>query len=416
VRIPALILVFAMAGAAAAPAQVASPHSRLGNRQCSDCHTSSENWKTISFAHEATGYPLRGQHRVAPCEGCHNMRDFGTARGTCRTCHEDPHRGDAGTRCESCHAETAWRDIDAAQAHARTRLPDLGVHAALRCDDCHRRTGNRPFTSSVTPCAGCHLPTYQATTNPPHQTTGFTTACEQCHQLATWTFALFARHDAVFPIYTEAHAHTWQSCASCHPVPNDFKQFTCTNCHTQGTTDPKHQGITDYLWASVACRSCHPTGRPGLVDHDAIFPINSGAHAGLWQGQCNVCHTDPNSRLVFTCMGAACHAQTDTDPGHSGIQGYSYAAAQCYACHPDGRAGNFTQHDVIFPIYSGAHRGRWTTCASCHKTTGDRSVFNCAGSGCHVQSEMDSHHRQVPNYNGGIPAACLSCHPNGRKT
>lgn len=408
------IVLLLLAGVtAAARGQVASPHVSLGNRQCSDCHNGSDNWKAITFAHDRTGFALRGQHRVAPCEGCHDVRNFAAVQGTCRTCHEDPHRGDAGPRCETCHNQSAWRDIDAPQAHARTRLPDLGVHAALRCEDCHRNTGNRPFTSPVTPCAGCHLPTYQATTNPAHQAIGFSTTCNQCHQLATWSFALFAQHDAIFPIYTESHAHTWQSCASCHPVANDFKQFTCTSCHTQSSTDPRHQGIPDYQWNSAACRSCHPNGKGGLVDHEVIFPINSGAHAGTWQGQCTVCHTDPNSRLVFTCMGGACHVQTTTDGLHQGITGYGYTATQCLTCHPDGRAGTFTAHDQIFPIYSGTHRSRWSSCTSCHTTPGDRSQFICLASGCHSLASMNSHHSGVQNYQS-TPAACLACHTNGR--
>ena len=416
-RLTAFILLLVISAAAAAPtqAQIASPHTRLGDRQCSNCHTSADNWKAISFAHEATRYTLRGQHRVAPCEGCHDLKDFASVSGTCQTCHEDPHRGDAGTRCEGCHTESAWRDIDAPQAHARTRLPDLGVHSALRCDDCHRKTGNRPFTSPVTPCVGCHMGTYTATVNPAHQTIGFSTRCDECHQLSTWNFAVFSQHDAIFPIYTETHAHTWPSCASCHPVANDFKQFSCTNCHTQGATSPRHQGITDYQWTSVACRSCHPTGRPGLVNHDAIFPINAGVHQGVWQGQCTACHIDPNSRLVFSCMTSGCHVQAATDVAHNGLQGYGYTAAQCYACHPDGRAGIFTQHDPIFPIFSGTHASKWNgACASCHPTAGNRAVFTCMSAGCHAQPATDAFHNHMATY-AYTPAPCLACHPDGRR-
>ena len=142
-----------------------------------------------------------------------------------------------------------------------------------------------------------------------------------------------------------------------------------------------------------------------------IFPINSGAHAGKWTA-CADCHTDPANYGVFSCMTGACHAQAATDPGHSGVAGYAYAAAQCRACHPDGRAGTFAQHDAVFPINSGTHAGKWTVCADCHTDPTNRQVFSCTTGACHAATPTNGVHQGIPNYLY-MSAQCLSCHPTG---
>lgn len=392
----------------------ASPHQRLGGLACTDCHTTS-TWSDVRFDHSRTRYPLVGQHRAVSCTGCHDVRDFTRqAAASCNSCHQDPHRGDAGARCDQCHRETGWLDVNASTAHARTRLPDLGVHAALLCQDCHRRSGAQQFHQPVTPCVGCHQTTFAATTNPSHASIGFSVRCEDCHQLATWQFALYRQHDAVFAIYTGAHAGAWPSCASCHTNAADYSVFTCTTCHTQPRTDPRHQGIPGYTWESTACLTCHPNGSGGaFTNHDAIFPIFSGTHQGQWSA-CTTCHTNPNDRRVFTCMGGACHPQATIDGTHTGIPGYQYVAAQCLSCHPTGQAGTFAQHDAIFPINSGTHQGQWTACTDCHTNPANKALYTCMGGNCHPQAATDGPHTGIPGYQY-VAAQCLACHPTGQQ-
>jgi hypothetical protein len=40
---------------------------------------------------------------------------------------------------------------------------------------------------------------------------------------------------------------------------------------------------------------------------------------------------------VFSCT--TCHLKSQTDSKHQGKSGYVYNSANCYACHPRGRAG-----------------------------------------------------------------------------
>ena len=391
--------------------QPANPHVNLRGLACSACHTTA-SWKDVSFDHAKTGTPLLGQHAVAPCTGCHDLRDFRTVARQCRFCHQDPHRGDAGMVCEQCHTTLSWQQVNARDAHAGTRLPELGVHASLRCVDCHRQAGFQQFSGPVTPCVACHLTNFQQTTNPSHAALNFTENCESCHQFTTWNFALFAQHDALFPIYSGAHAGKWASCATCHTTA-DFTAFVCTTCHTQPRTDAQHQGVTGYSWQSTACLMCHPTGRAGsFAQHDAIFPIFTGVHAGTWSS-CTACHTNVSTPSIFTCMSSGCHAQAATDPLHTGVPGYAYVAAQCLSCHPTGTQANFTQHDALyFPIYSGAHAGTWSACTACHATAGSPNVFTCMSSGCHAETATDPIHAGITGYSY-VASACLSCHPTG---
>jgi hypothetical protein len=393
-------------------AEATNPHVKLRGLACTACHTTS-NWHDVRFDHRRTGTPLRGQHAAAPCTGCHDLRDFRTVARECRFCHQDPHRGDAGLRCEQCHQESSWRQVNPQDAHARTRLPELGVHAALRCVDCHRQAAFQQFSGPVTTCVTCHQGTFQATTNPSHVSLAFSRQCETCHQFTTWNFALFRQHDAIFPVYSGTHAGKWRDCATCHANAADYTVFSCTVCHTQARTDPEHQGMAGYSYQSSACLMCHPTGERGSFgQHDAIFPIFSGTHAGTWTA-CSDCHTDPTNRTAFTCMSASCHAQAATDPIHAGIPGYSYAAPQCLSCHPTGLPASFTQHDALyFPIYSGRHAGTWSTCATCHPTAGQPSVFTCMSGSCHPQAQTDSNHGGVSGYSY-TASACYSCHARG---
>ena len=393
---------------------VANPHVNLRGLVCTACHTTS-NWHDVVFDHRKTGTPLRGQHAVAPCTGCHTVRDFHTVAKECRTCHEDPHRGDAGRACQQCHSEATWHQVSARDAHANTRLPELGVHAALKCVDCHRQAAFQQFSGAVTPCVACHQATFAATNNPSHASLGISAQCESCHQFTTWNFALFQQHDAIFGIYSGAHAGVWSSCATCHSSATDFKVFSCTTCHGQARTDAQHANMgSAYTYASSACLLCHPTGSRGtFAQHDAVFPIFSGAHNGVWTS-CTACHPSGSSSATFTCMSSGCHSQAATDPLHGGVTGYAYVATQCLSCHPTGGPATFTQHDALyFPVYSGSHAGTWSTCAACHPTAGSPNVFTCMSSGCHAQAATDPIHAGISGY-AYTAAQCLSCHPTGQ--
>jgi hypothetical protein len=180
----------------------------------------------------------------------------------------------------------------------------------------------------------CHQTDYQRSQNPNHAAAGFPTTCETCHSAASATWSASFDHNRVFAL---VGVHQRQACATCHR--NNVYRGTptdCAGCHLadyQRTANPNHAAAG----FPTTCQSCHratdSTWQQGTFNH-TWFPITSGRHAGL---ACSSCHTTPNNFAAFSCT--ACHGRTQTDSHHTGVSGYRYDSAACYACHPTGRAG-----------------------------------------------------------------------------
>lgn len=91
------------------------PHRNLAGNVCEDCHGSFD-WNRVRFAHAATGFPLRGNHKLATCNDCHATGFAGTPQ-ECFQCHrsERPndavHTGAAGIECATCHRPYDWERV-----------------------------------------------------------------------------------------------------------------------------------------------------------------------------------------------------------------------------------------------------------------------------------------------------------------
>ena len=132
----------------------------------------------------------------------------------------------------------------------------MGRHATTACASCH---GNGVYRGTSRDCAGCHLPKYQATTNPNHAAAGFPTTCETCHRATDTSWGQGTFNHTWFPITTGRHAGN--PCSACHTSPSNYRVFTCITCHGRAATDKEHQGRNGYRYESAACYSCHPQGR-----------------------------------------------------------------------------------------------------------------------------------------------------------
>ncbi len=199
------------------------------------------------------------------------------------------------------------------------------------------------------------------------------------------------------------------ACASCH-VNGQFTALStaCSSCHINdynGTTNPNHAAggfPTD-------CTICHNTTAwiPASFDHSKTpFPL-TGAHVTV---PCTSCHI--NGRFAGTPTDCySCHKteyNTVTSPNHIAA-GFP---TTCATCHNTTAWTGATFNHTWFPIYSGTHAGKWTTCNDCHTNPSNFAVFSCITCHAHDQPTMDQKHQGVQNYVYNS-ANCYSCHPQG---
>jgi hypothetical protein len=303
-----------------------------------------------------------------------------------------------------CHTTALW--TPARFNHDAGRFALTGAHRAVACDQCH--AGNR-FTGAPADCAGCHADTYQATTSPAHAAAAFPLTCVQCHSTTAWAPATFDHAGTGFAL---TGAHRAVSCVECHAdgrfagTPPD-----CAGCHLdeyQATTDPGHvaSGFPQ------ACAQCHSTTTwdGASFDHRTTsFPL-TGAHVAT---ACAACHVNG----VYTGTPTACYACHVTD--YTGSRDPAHQAAslptECASCHTTtGWPGaRYLAHDGNwFPIYTGAHAGRWSgSCATCHTSSTNYASFTCLT--CHQKTTMDEKHAGRTGY-AYDSQACYRCHPNGK--
>ncbi|MCK9410114.1 MAG: hypothetical protein WCX28_11520 [Bacteriovoracaceae bacterium] len=248
-----------------------SPHGNI-RWKCIDCH-STEGWKELvtpmKFDHAATAFVLYGQHRSATCRECHSSLQFIGTSTLCISCHQndfnntvsiDHRKAGFSTDCIHCHRIDAleWKS---SFDHNKTQFPIRGIHEAVGCQRCHT---NSMYRGTRSECVACHRKEYDASTNPNHSTAGFPTDCATCHRALTWQPAVFFPHAQYFPIGSgDTHRPgRWNSCTDCHTAAPNYSIFECTNCHehSRSSVDGEHDDVTGYVYQSVACYRCHPSG------------------------------------------------------------------------------------------------------------------------------------------------------------
>ena len=402
-----------IASAARAQDRTRSPHGPL-QEECAVCHRP-EAWTPVritkAFDHAKRGFALTGAHQQTACRACHQALDFSDAKRDCVACHSDIHRGELGANCATCHSTRTFIDRSTmSRNHQLTRFPLDGAHLVTDCQSCHlpASQGQLAFRAVPTDCVSCHRVNYQGATNPNHVTGAYPTQCDQCHSTVAWDQARF-NHDASGFAITGAHRAV--PCSDCH-VGNRFTGLAiqCVGCHQQAydqTTQPNHAQVA----FSTDCVQCHSTASwTAPFDHRRTqFPL-TGAHR---TAICQDCHGDGvYSGKSTLCAG--CH-QTDynntSNPAHQSA-GFPL---DCASCHTTAtwQGAKFDHDTPFFPIYSGAHRGRWSTCGDCHTVASDFHQFTCLSCHEHNKTDMDSRHRGRSGYQY-LSSACLSCHPSGR--
>ena len=306
--------------------------------------------------------------------------------------------------CSTCHASSSWTPAKVTSAFKHpASFPLQGAHGSTTCRSCHVKLD---FSGTSGSCASCHEDPHLAELG---------ADCSRCHNTSSFIdrSAMLRSHQVTrFPL---AGAHRMADCESCHiPAAQGQRRFTgrptdCVGCHQQqrlATKEPDHVAAG----FSNDCGSCHtPTyWNRAAFDHSGTsFPL-TGGHRGV---ACSACHAD-GVYVGKSTVCESCHLtdyQNTTNPGHTSA-GFP---TNCASCHnTNGWQGASFDHDALFfPIYSGAHRGRWSSCATCHTSPTNYSVFTCLT--CHERTETDGHHEGESGY-AYDSQLCYSCHRNGR--
>ena len=152
----------------------------IKKKGCEYCH-SVESWRSVTYDHQETKFPLEGRHLTTRCSHCHKAVDVGTPaehlqflklNKLCQWCHEDEHSGQFRennifektrknfTRCQRCHTPVDWlaekfdHDSDAA-------FKLKGAHKNVSCELCHKKIIKNEKTITLykplaKQCKSCH--------------------------------------------------------------------------------------------------------------------------------------------------------------------------------------------------------------------------------------------------------------------
>lgn len=318
---------------------------------------------------------------------------------------DHPHGKDFKLSCSICHSPKGWvldKEIYSFD-HNTAKLPLTGQHNVVSCKSCHPTL---VFRDAKSECNECHTDIHQATAGQ---------ECARCHNTGSWLVSNIneIHHYTRFPLLG---AHRTADCSGCHHSESmlrfDVSGVNCIDCHREdflATSNPNHTNAG----FSQDCSVCHPinsTQWTGAGFNHSFFPLVQG-HSGP---ACTSCHTSGTySDANPEC--SSCHQEdylATTNPNHS-TMGFPLTCNICHTLEPGWKPASFTEHDSkSFPIYSGKHKGTWTSCTECHTNSTSYSQFTCLSCHEHNKTSMDEKHREVSGYSY-TSQACLQCHPGG---
>lgn len=294
-------------------------HKGALGEKCDTCH-SERDWKTSSFDHDDTKFPLRDKHKDAKCDTCHKGGVSGPnaklkLETACVACHKKDdddkgHKGRYGNKCETCHTAKDWKS-STFNHDKETKYPLKGKHQQTKCDACHLPEKGPIYATKPkleTACFACHKK------DDKHKGQ-LGKACENCHNEKRWEDSPFDHNKSRFAL-TGSHAKV--ECKKCHQTPAFHDApMTCNGCHEK---DDKHKGRF-----GQKCETCHYTGtwKTWDFDHSTTRFVLDGAHSKV---DCYDCHKE--SKSGYTQLGRACVACHLKEDVHNGSFGN-----QCERCH-----------------------------------------------------------------------------------
>ncbi len=242
--------------------------------------------------------------------------------------------------CSDCHNNDSWLPLKSVMIfqHDNTSFPLSGNHSDAECIQCHfgfTVVEKHDFKQLSSECFFCHYDIHQSS---------FGQNCEECHYASSWdlTQHKFDHDITLFPL---VGAHRQIECSECHFKPliemKSNLTFSCSVCHFDVFTEAV-VSISGHS-ENEDCIICHNTRAwvpSDMSNHDRLFPIYSGKHAGEWSTCEAECHINPTDYTDFSCgLNGVCHEhdQSKMDDEHQGeVSGYVYESQSCFQCHPRG--------------------------------------------------------------------------------
>ncbi len=386
-------------------AQIPNHKQANFSTNCVECHNVSDpQWSRGTFEHDF--FPLEGGHRISNCFDCHTSNTFKGLSQDCINCHQSDYNSTTDPNhislsfskdCLECHTTSPnWKPADFKIHDAY--YPLVGAHKTIAgdCKSCHS-TG---YKNTPTDCFSCHKQAYNNTSNPNHKEANFSTDCKTCHTETAWKPASFDHDNQYFPIYSGKHKNEWTNCSDCHTNPSNYNAFECITCHEHRKTkmDDEHKGINGYVYQSIACLGCHPTGNESSnFNHsNTQFPL-TGSHTTV---DCASCHTNGYSGTSTDCN--ACHQNnysSTVNPNHTaaGID------TKCESCHTTAswKPSTFNHSTTGFELAGGHNLPQ---CSSCHSGNTSNASSDCYS--CHSSNYASAPEHTAQNY----PKECQQCH------
>jgi hypothetical protein len=432
-------------------------HQRKMGTDCAQCHTV-QGWNIAVQAvkDHQNRFPLLGAHAAVQCEDCHKSAAVGQFQGlstACNSCHlrdfqqaknPDHVAAQFPQTCDTCHSFDSWLGATVNHSAPPINFPLTNGHANVPCMNCHVG-GNYNLQIAATDCgnAGCHLTTWQQTTNPKHSAaaTVFPIAtCGTCHNTVSWLTANFDHSTTGFPL-TNSHqlapAGKVTSCGDCHLSNNYNLQISPTDCGNSGchlttwqqTNNPTHSSA-GATFAAANCSTCHsPTLWTNVVFNHAVTGwALTGSHQMAPAGKvvaCTDCHVGNN--YTFTTANTDCYGchQTawNSTPTFGGAVPNHIAAGfpttLCSSCHDTilWTDSTFNHASTGFPLTNShqiAPAGKVTGCDQCH--VGNYSTLaiqptDCGNSQCHLTTYNGTNNPVHSTAGAPFAAAnCSTCH------
>ncbi|MEI6848045.1 MAG: cytochrome c3 family protein [Chlorobiaceae bacterium] len=133
------------------------------------------------------------------------------------------------------------------------------------CAECHNTNKWKPASfnhrklSTSNQCLECHKS--DKPNDKLHLT--ITAGCTECHNTNKWKPASF-NHNKYFKLDRDHSA----SCAKCHTDPNNYKTYTCYNCHEHSPSKIAAEHRKERISNYQNCIKCHRSSSEREREHE----------------------------------------------------------------------------------------------------------------------------------------------------